>query len=82
MVKISVFIREIRVRTILQKKAFLSVSDVFPRMLALVAKQRVVVAGVVQELALKHKALAASQKLVERKTTDEGFYNVFVEISV
>lgn len=46
---------------------------VFPRMLSLVAKQRVMRAGLVQELALKHKALASVRKLVERKTADEGF---------
>ena len=46
---------------------------VFPRMLSIVAKQRVMRAGLVQELALKHKALTSARKLVERKTADEGF---------
>ena len=46
---------------------------VFPRMLSLVAMQRVMKAELVQELALKHKALASARKLVELKTADEGF---------
>ena len=49
------------------------VFTVFPRMMSLVAKQRVMRAGLVQELALKHKALTSARKLVERKTADEGF---------
>ncbi len=42
-------------------------------MLSLVAMQRVMKAELVQELALKHKALASARKLVELKTADEGF---------
>ena len=38
-----------------------------PRMMSYVAQQQVMMAGLVQELALKHKAMTSTRKLVELK---------------
>ena len=43
-------------------------------MMSLVAKQRVVMVGLVREFALRHKAIASARKLVELKTSAEGFF--------
>ena len=56
------------------RSRFLSDSGVLPRMMSLVAEQRVMRSGIVQERALKHNAMTSARKLEERKTSVEGFF--------
>ena len=44
-----------------------------PRMMSYVAQQQVMMAGLVQELALKHKAMIAARKLNELRHQQRGF---------
>ena len=46
----------------------------FPQMMSLVAQQRVVMSGFVRELALRHRTMAATRKLVELKISTEVFF--------
>ena len=45
-----------------------------PLMKSIVAKQRVMVAGLVRELVLWHKAMTAAQKFKEPRLQQRGFY--------
>lgn len=49
------------------KKCFFSEAMFLPLLMFTVAKQRVVMSGIVQELALKHKAMASARKFEELK---------------
>ena len=44
-----------------------------PRMMSYVAQQQVMMAGLVQELALKHKAMTAARKFEELRHQQRGF---------
>ena len=46
---------------------------VFPLLMSLVAKQRVVMSWLVRELAPRHRAMTSARKLEELKTSAEGF---------
>ena len=49
-------------------------NGVFPLVMSSVAQQRGMMAGHVQELALKHNAMTADQKLAELRQQQRGFY--------
>ena len=47
---------------------------VFPLMMFLVAKQRVMMSGLVRELAHRNRAMTSARKLKELKHQQRGFY--------
>ena len=55
--------------TLMLKKVFL----VFPRMMSLVAKQRMMRAGLVQEISLKHKDMTSAWKSIAIRHQQRGF---------
>ena len=57
----------------LNAQLFFSEAMFLPRMMFPVAKQRVVMAGLMQELALKHKAMISTRKLEERKHLQRSY---------
>ena len=52
---------------------FLSEAWFLPRMMFSVARQRVMMGGLVQELALRHTAIPSAQRLEELKHQKRGF---------
>ena len=54
-------------------------NGVFPMMMFIVAKQRVMVAWIVQELALKHKGMTAAHSS-ESWNISRGVFSVFVKL--
>ena len=48
-------------------------NGVFPLMMSLVAKQRVLMAGLVRELARRHRAVTAARMLEEQRHQQRGF---------
>ena len=48
-------------------------NGVFPLMMSLVAKQRVMMAGLVRELAHRHRAVTAARMLEEQRHQQRGF---------
>jgi len=63
-------------KPILAMRSFFSETKfhgVFPLMMSLVAKQRVLMAGLVRALARRHKAVTAARMLEEQRHQQRGF---------